>query len=162
MGWLSKQTTQSPRRNRTAAERFVPAICTILLRSRHFGKCSTYLGVCLRSSEVLEHQDLGPVAKVLNRCGGVYVALFNRCGSVYVALFRASVLPVSRLREALNRTSRLRIPRLFDWLIKLVIPAGLLTILVSSAWQETRAFYGTTNTYDWGRRCPTSPWSAGW
>jgi DNA-binding transcriptional MocR family regulator len=37
----------------------LPAICTNLLRSSDFGKCSTYLRVRLRLDEALEHQDLG-------------------------------------------------------------------------------------------------------
>ncbi|HVS04029.1 MAG TPA: hypothetical protein VMT16_14785 [Thermoanaerobaculia bacterium] len=53
-------------------------------------------------------------------------------------------LPVARLREEINRSSRLRLPVAFDWLIKLVIPAGLVAILLQSAWREiSDGLYGT-------------------
>ena len=41
-------------------------------------------------------------------------------------------LPVSKLREALNANSKMRIPAAFDWMIKVVIPAALLIILGTS------------------------------
>jgi neurotransmitter:Na+ symporter, NSS family len=64
-------------------------------------------------------------------------------------------LPVARLREAINRHSRLPLPRAFDWAIKLVIPAAILTVLVGSAWQELRTgLYGSGMTLDWARGLP--------
>ncbi|HEX2254052.1 MAG TPA: hypothetical protein VHQ65_12350 [Thermoanaerobaculia bacterium] len=54
------------------------------------------------------------------------------------------LLPISRLREFLNTTSRVKIPAAFDWLVKVVIPALLLVVLGSSVWQEVAsgAIYG--------------------
>lgn len=65
------------------------------------------------------------------------------------------MLPASRLREMVNAKSKFRIPAVFDWLIKLVIPAGLLTILATSLWGElTGTFYGTDFTLDWAKWLP--------
>ncbi|MDX1632864.1 MAG: hypothetical protein R3234_13420, partial [Thermoanaerobaculia bacterium] len=69
-------------------------------------------------------------------------------GLLMVGLFECLIigwmLPASRLRELINAKSRFRFPVAFDWLIKLVIPLCLLTILVSSLWSELAdTFYGT-------------------
>lgn len=65
------------------------------------------------------------------------------------------MLPIAKLREHLNRHSRMRIPALFDWLIKLVIPGWLLAILASSVVDKlANGIYGTTMTLDWGRSLP--------
>jgi len=48
------------------------------------------------------------------------------------------MLPVSKLREHLNQASKLRLPVAFDWLIKLVIPAGLAWILGTSFLDKIR------------------------
>jgi NSS family neurotransmitter:Na+ symporter len=53
------------------------------------------------------------------------------------------LLPVARLREHLNRHSRLHLPAVFDWLIKLVIPLAILFILGSSVRDKLRdGIYG--------------------
>lgn len=69
-------------------------------------------------------------------------------GLLMVGLFECLIigwmLPASRLRELINAKSRFRFPAAFDWLIKLVIPLCLTTILVSSLWSEiTGTLYGT-------------------
>jgi len=46
------------------------------------------------------------------------------------------LLPIRRLREELNRHSRVKIPAAFDWLIKLVIPAALAYILGASVYNQ--------------------------
>lgn len=54
------------------------------------------------------------------------------------------MLPVSKLRHAINRHSKFHLPALFDWLIKLVIPATLIVVLATSTHQEL-----TNNIYGW-------------
>ncbi len=48
-----------------------------------------------------------------------------------------------KLRAHVNKHSRMRLPVIFDLLVKYVIPAILLFILVSSALQEFKVFYGS-------------------
>ena len=58
-------------------------------------------------------------------------------------LFIGWMLPVETLRQSLNRNSRFQLPRAFNGLIKVVIPAALLFVLVSSTWQELQGdIYG--------------------
>ena len=65
------------------------------------------------------------------------------------------MLPISKLREHLARHSRVRVPAVFDWLIKLVIPGWLLAILASSVVDKARnGIYGTGMTLDWGASLP--------
>lgn len=52
------------------------------------------------------------------------------------------MLPIRKLREEINRNSRFHLPAVFDWLIKLVIPAALAFVLGYSAWGEIGGFYG--------------------
>jgi NSS family neurotransmitter:Na+ symporter len=67
------------------------------------------------------------------------------------------LLPASRLRQMVNANSRFRLPAVFDWLLKVVIPLGLLAILATSLWGElTGAFYGTTFTLDWANSLPVA------
>jgi len=67
-------------------------------------------------------------------------------------------LPIARLREELNRHSRFRLPPAFDWLIKLVIPALLAFVLVTSVWQEiaSGAIYGWAPQLTLGRLLPVA------
>lgn len=59
------------------------------------------------------------------------------------------VLPISKIRLLLNRNSRLNLPVAFDWLIKLVIPAGLAAILGFSIYDKLiNGIYGSTMTLD--------------
>lgn len=59
------------------------------------------------------------------------------------------VLPVSKVRALLNANSRLNLPVAFDWLIKLVIPAGLAAILGFSVYDKiVHGIYGSTMTLD--------------
>jgi NSS family neurotransmitter:Na+ symporter len=55
------------------------------------------------------------------------------------------LLPVARLREELNRHSRIKIPVVFDWLIKLVIPAALIFVLGASVWSQVTS----TGLFGW-------------
>lgn len=65
------------------------------------------------------------------------------------------MLPVSKLREHLNRYGRFRVPAVFDWLIKLVIPAWLLWILGLSIWGKIETgIYGHDLALDWARSLP--------
>jgi NSS family neurotransmitter:Na+ symporter len=65
------------------------------------------------------------------------------------------MLPVSRLREAINRHSRLRLPAAFDWLIKLIIPAAIASLLASSMWSKLQnGIYGNELALDWGSQLP--------
>ena len=65
------------------------------------------------------------------------------------------LLPISKIRELLNRNSRLNLPVAFDWLIKLVIPLGLTAILGHSIYQKfVNGMYGSTFTFDWGASLP--------
>ncbi len=64
-------------------------------------------------------------------------------------------LPVSRLREALNEYGPVKLPRQFDWLIKYIIPFGLILILGSSALEEIRGgIYGHDMQLDFGAALP--------
>lgn len=47
-----------------------------------------------------------------------------------------------KLRDRINQHASFRLPAVFDVLVKWVIPAVLLYILVSSAWQEFGGIYG--------------------
>lgn len=68
------------------------------------------------------------------------------------------LLPVSRIRELLNQNSRLNLPAAFDWLIKLVVPAGLAAILILSVLEKLRnGIYGSTMTLDF---LTALPWIA--
>jgi neurotransmitter:Na+ symporter, NSS family len=68
------------------------------------------------------------------------------------------LLPVSKIRELLNRNSRLRLPAAFDWVVKVVIPLGLAIILVLSIVEKVRSgIYGNTMTLDF---LQTLPWIA--
>ncbi len=59
------------------------------------------------------------------------------------------VLPVSKIRTLLNRNSRLHLPVAFEWLIKLIIPAGLAAILGFSIYDKVvHGIYGSTMTLD--------------
>lgn len=59
------------------------------------------------------------------------------------------VLPVSKIRVILNQNSRLNLPAAFDWLIKLIIPAGLAAILGFSIYDKIlHGIYGSTMTLD--------------
>ena len=59
------------------------------------------------------------------------------------------------LREAINRYSRLPIPAVFDWLIKVVIPLAIATLLASSIWSNLQeGLYGDQLTLDWGTQLP--------
>ena len=65
------------------------------------------------------------------------------------------MLPVSRLREAVNWHSRLPLPAVFDWLIKLVIPIVIVSLLASSVWTKLHdGLYGYQLTLDWGAQLP--------
>jgi NSS family neurotransmitter:Na+ symporter len=65
------------------------------------------------------------------------------------------MLPVGRLREAINRHSRLPLPAAFDWLVKLVIPIAVASLLVSSVWTKLHeGLYGNQLTLDWGTQLP--------
>lgn len=65
------------------------------------------------------------------------------------------MLPVSRLRETINRHSRLRLPAAFDWLIKLIIPAAIASLLASSLWSKLQnGIYGNELALDWGSQLP--------
>ena len=65
------------------------------------------------------------------------------------------MLPISKLREHLNRHGRFRVPAVFDWLIKLVIPGWLLWILLHSAMTKLEAgIYGHDMALDWGQALP--------
>lgn len=65
------------------------------------------------------------------------------------------MLPVSKLREHLNAHGRFRLPAVFDWLIKLVIPAVLISILGTSIWTKVRdGIYGHDMTLDWAHGLP--------
>jgi NSS family neurotransmitter:Na+ symporter len=75
-------------------------------------------------------------------------------------------LPVSRLRENLNRNSKLKVPAfLFDWLIKLVIPAALVTVLATSIVDKLQnGLYGWNPELAWGQALPLAGlivWLAG-
>jgi neurotransmitter:Na+ symporter, NSS family len=48
-----------------------------------------------------------------------------------------------KLRAHINQHSRMRLPAIFDGLIKYIIPAILIFILTSSALQEFKVFYGS-------------------
>jgi len=53
------------------------------------------------------------------------------------------VLPIEKLRQELNYNSRFHLPKAFNGLIKVVIPAALLFVLVTSGYQEVRdGIYG--------------------
>lgn len=52
------------------------------------------------------------------------------------------VFGAKRLREHINIHAKIKLPALFDLLIKWVIPAVLLFIIGSSAWQELKGLYG--------------------
>lgn len=68
------------------------------------------------------------------------------------------LLPVSKIRELLNRNGRLRLPAFFDFLIKFLVPAGLGIILVLSiADKFTNGIYGSTSPLDW---LESLPWIA--
>jgi NSS family neurotransmitter:Na+ symporter len=65
------------------------------------------------------------------------------------------MLPISKLRENLNRHSRFRVPAIFDWLIKLVIPAWLLWILALSVKGKIEnGIYGHAMALDWATALP--------
>lgn len=65
------------------------------------------------------------------------------------------LLPVSKIREMLNRNSRLHLPVVFEWLIKFIIPLGLAAILIHSVVQKlTDGMYGSDFTLDWGASLP--------
>lgn len=65
------------------------------------------------------------------------------------------LLPVSKLREELNRHSKFRIPAAFDWLIKLVIPLALAFVLGASVWSElTGSLYGWNPALTGGKVLP--------
>jgi neurotransmitter:Na+ symporter, NSS family len=80
-------------------------------------------------------------------------------GLIIVALVECLVigwlLPISRLREMLNHNSWLRIPAAFDWLIKLVIPLALATLLALSIGEKLRyGIYGQGMALDWAAALP--------
>jgi NSS family neurotransmitter:Na+ symporter len=65
------------------------------------------------------------------------------------------MLPISKLREEINRHTRFRLPAIFDWLIKLVIPAALAFILGASVLGKLRTgIYGWDPSMAWGRLLP--------
>jgi len=66
------------------------------------------------------------------------------------------LLPVAKLRQRINLHSRLQLPALFDWLIKLVIPAALTFVLVASVWDKLTAsgLYGWNPEMVLGRALP--------
>ena len=65
------------------------------------------------------------------------------------------VLPAARIRAYLNERSRIQLPILFDWLIKLIIPAVLASILAFSVWDKARnGIYGHDMTLDWAGFLP--------
>lgn len=62
------------------------------------------------------------------------------------------LLPVARLRERLNQHSRFHLPRAFDWLIKLVIPALLTVVLATSiASKLEHGLYGWNASLEGGK-----------
>ena len=65
------------------------------------------------------------------------------------------VLPVEKIRGYLNARSKIRLPGVFDWLIKLVIPAVLASILAHSVWDKIQnGIYGHDMTLDWAGFLP--------
>ncbi|MFW6125984.1 MAG: sodium-dependent transporter, partial [Chloroflexota bacterium] len=53
------------------------------------------------------------------------------------------VLPARKLREYVNETSDFRIGAWFDWLIKIVVPAGLLFVAIYGGFiPDIEASYG--------------------
>jgi len=61
------------------------------------------------------------------------------------------MLPIGDLRRELNRNSRFHLPAAFDWLIKVVIPLALATVLATSIYGEV-----ANNIYGWSAERP--PW----
>jgi len=65
------------------------------------------------------------------------------------------MLPVEKLREHLNRHSRFHLPAAFNWLIKLVIPAALATVLGMSVYDKVvGGIYGANMAFDSLRGLP--------
>ena len=71
------------------------------------------------------------------------------------------MLPASKLREELNRHSRLRLPRLFDVLLRWVIPAALLWVLVMSVVNKIEnGIYGWNPALTGGQVLPVAAFLA--
>jgi NSS family neurotransmitter:Na+ symporter len=60
------------------------------------------------------------------------------------------MLPIGDLRRELNRNSRFHLPAAFDWLIKVVIPLALATVLGTSIYGEI-----ANNIYGWSAERPS-------
>jgi len=71
------------------------------------------------------------------------------------------LLPIAKLREHLNRHSRLSLPAAFDWLIKLVIPAALAYILLTSVLEKVEGgLYGWNTELTGGELLPVASFLA--
>jgi len=96
-----------------------------------WGRTKTALGVCVVAFLI---------GIIFTTNGGLYWGpdLLDRAVAFYGLLLTGAVacivvgwvLPVSKLREYVNETSDFKIGIWFDWIIKIVVPAGLLFVVI--------------------------------
>jgi NSS family neurotransmitter:Na+ symporter len=109
-----------------------------------WGRTKTAVGVCVISFLI---------GLIFTTNGGLYWGpdLLDRAVSFYGLLLTGAlasivvgwVLPVSKLREHINETSDFKVGAWFDWMVKVVVPLGLLFVVIYGGFaQDIPTSYG--------------------